>query len=206
MRRISESEVKEALKRMKSRKAVGPDRIPIKVWRCLEGVGVRWLTNLFNKIWLTKKMPNEWRKSILVPLYKNKGDIQSCSNYREIKLMCHTMKFWERIIKHRLRQNVIISENQFGFMPGRLMTKAIHLLRQLIERFQERKRNLHIVFIDLEKYNDKVSRKVLWWTLMKKRVLIKYINIIKNMYDGVVINVRTCGGITSDFSITIGLH
>ena len=26
------------------------------------------------------------------------------------------------------------------------------------------------------------------------------------MYDEVVANVRTCGGITSDFSITIGLH
>ena len=50
MRRISESEVKEALKRMKSRKAVGPDGIPIKVWRCLGEVGVRWMTNLFNKI------------------------------------------------------------------------------------------------------------------------------------------------------------
>ena len=48
--------------------------------------------NLFNKIWLTKKMPNEWKKSTLVPLYKNKGDIQSCFNYRGIKLMCHTMK------------------------------------------------------------------------------------------------------------------
>ena len=35
---------------------------------------------------------------------------------------------------------------------------------------------------------------------------IKYINIINDMYDGVVANVRTCGGITSNFSITIGLH
>ena len=35
---------------------------------------------------------------------------------------------------------------------------------------------------------------------------IKYIDIIKNMYDGVVTNVRTCGGIISDFSITIRLH
>jgi len=41
MHRISESEVKEALKRMKSRKAVGPDGIPIEVWRCLGEVGVR---------------------------------------------------------------------------------------------------------------------------------------------------------------------
>ena len=41
MRRISESEVKKALNRMKSRKAVGPDGIPIEVWRCLGEVGVR---------------------------------------------------------------------------------------------------------------------------------------------------------------------
>ena len=91
-------------------------------------------------------------------------------------------------------------------MLGRLATEAIHLIRQLIERFRERKRNLPMVFIDLEKSYDKVPREVLWWRLMKKRVPIKYIDIIKDMYDGIVANVRTYGGITSDFSITIGLH
>ena len=65
--------------------------------------------------------------------------------------MCHIMKLWERVIENRLRQNVKISENQFGFMPGRLTTDAIHLLRQLIKRFRERRRNLHMVFIDVEK-------------------------------------------------------
>jgi len=79
---------------------------------------MRWLTSLFNKIWLTKKMPNEWRKSTLIPLYKNKCDIQSCLNYHGIKLMCHTMKLWERIIEHKLRQNVKISENQFESCRG----------------------------------------------------------------------------------------
>ena len=63
-----------------------------------------------------------------------------------------------------------------------------------------------MVFIDSEKAYDKVPREVLWWTLMKKRVPIKYIDIIKDMYNEVVTNVRTCGGITSDFSIMIGLH
>jgi len=63
-----------------------------------------------------------------------------------------------------------------------------------------------MVFYCLEKCYDKVLREVLWWTLMKKEVPIKYIEIIKDMYDRVVANVRTYGGITSDFSITIGLH
>ena len=43
-------------------------------------------------------------------------------------------------------------------------------------------------------------------TLMKKGLSIKYIDIIKDMYDEIVANVRTCECITSDFSITIGLH
>jgi len=63
-----------------------------------------------------------------------------------------------------------------------------------------------MIFIDLEKAYDKVPGEVLWWKLMKKRVLIKYIDVIKDMYDGVVTNIRTCGGIISNFSITIVLH
>ena len=150
---------------------------------------MRWLTNLFNKIWLVKKMSNKWRKSILVPLYKNKGDIQSCSNYHEINLMCHTMKLWEKVIEHKLRQNIKILENQFEFTMGQSVTEALYLLHQLIERFRERRRNLHMLFTDLEIADDKVPREVLWWTLMKREVPIKYIDIIKDMYDGVVANV-----------------
>ena len=119
VRRIQESEVREALKRMKGGKAMGPDGIPIEVWRCLGDIAIVWLTKLFNHIFRSNKMPDEWRRSILVPIYKNKGDIQSCTNYRGIKLMSHTMKLWERVIEHRLRAITWVSMNQFGFMPGR---------------------------------------------------------------------------------------
>ena len=105
VRRIQESVVRETLKRMKGGKAMGPDGIPIEVWRCLGDIAIVWLTKLFNHIFRSIKIPDEWRRNILVPIYKNKGDIQSCTNYRRIKLMSHTMKLWKRVIEHRLRAN-----------------------------------------------------------------------------------------------------
>ncbi|NAV33007.1 hypothetical protein EE071_28380 [Klebsiella pneumoniae] len=110
-RRINKIEVGEALKKMKGEKAVGPDDIPIEVCKCLGDQGISWLTKLFNIILKTKKMPDEWRKSVLVPIFKNKGDAQECANYRGIKLMCHTLKLWERVIEHRLRRDTNVSQN-----------------------------------------------------------------------------------------------
>ncbi|WVZ49924.1 hypothetical protein U9M48_001239 [Paspalum notatum var. saurae] len=47
VRRIQETEVREAMKRMKGGKAVGPDAISIEVWRCLGDIAIAWLTKLF---------------------------------------------------------------------------------------------------------------------------------------------------------------
>ena len=63
VRMIQELEVREALKRMKGGKAMGPDGIPIKVWRCLADIVVVWLTKMFNNIFRSNKMPEEWRRS-----------------------------------------------------------------------------------------------------------------------------------------------
>jgi hypothetical protein len=119
VRRIQESEVKEALKRMKGGKTMGPNGIPIKVLKCLGDIAIVWLTKLFNHIFRSKKIPDEWRRSTVVPIFKNKGDIQSCTNYPGIKLMSHTMKLWEAVIEHRLREMTHITVNQFGFMSER---------------------------------------------------------------------------------------
>jgi hypothetical protein len=76
--------------------------------------------------------------------------------------MSHTMKLWEMIIEHHLRRVTSITENQFGFMSGRSTMEAIFLIRQLIERCREQKKDLDMIFIDLEKAYNKVSRNVMW--------------------------------------------
>jgi hypothetical protein len=71
------------------------------------------------------------------------------------------MKLWEMIIEHCLRGVTNITENQFGFMPGRLTMKAIFLIRQLMLRYKEQKKDMHGLFIDMETANDKMPRRVM---------------------------------------------
>jgi hypothetical protein len=147
---------------MKGRKAMGSDGIPIEVWTTLGDVAIVWLTKLFNLIFRSNKMLDEWRRSILIPIFKNKGDVQSCTNYRGIKLMSYIMKLWERINEHRLRGVTNVTENQIRFMPERSTIEAIFLISQLMERCREQKKDLHMIFIDLQKAYDKVPRNVMW--------------------------------------------
>ncbi|KAL5189467.1 Enoyl-CoA hydratase 2, peroxisomal [Glycine soja] len=150
-RRIQKQEVKEALKRMSNGKAVGPDNIPIEVWKTLGDRGLEWLTELFNEIMRSKRMPEEWRRST------------------------STME-------------------------------AIYLLRRVMEQYRMAQQDLHLIFIDLEKAYDRVPREILWKALEKKGVRVAYIRAIQDMYDRVSTSVRTQGGESDDFPITIGLH
>ncbi|GJX51260.1 retrovirus-related pol polyprotein LINE-1 [Tanacetum coccineum] len=176
--RINQGEVRTELQKMGRNKFVGPDQIPIEAWRCLEDEGVKWLTDLFNKIFSSAKMPDEWRLSEVIPIYKNKGDAQACSNYRGIKLLSHTMKLWERVIERRLRRETGVSETQFGFMPERSTTEAIHLLKGLMEKYRDRQRDLHLAFLDVEKAYESVPRELIWRTLLAKGILRRYLRVI----------------------------
>ncbi|KAK3568429.1 hypothetical protein QTP86_006942 [Hemibagrus guttatus] len=204
--KIRKDEVRKALKRMKSGKAVAPDDIPVEVWKCLGEAAVEFLTSLFNRVLESERMPEEWRRSVLVPIFKNKGDVQSCSNYRGIKLMSHTMKLWERVVEARLRKVVEICEQQYGFMPRKSTTDAIFALRILMEKYRDGQRELHCVFVDLEKAYDRVPREELWYCMRKSGVAEKYVRVVQDMYERSRTVVRCAVGQTEECKVEVGLH
>ncbi|KAE8726473.1 Glutathione reductase, cytosolic [Hibiscus syriacus] len=119
-----------ALRKIGRDKAVGPDQIPITVWLAVGEEGVKWLTNIFNINLETAKMPEEWRESTVIPIYKNKGDPQRCGNYRGIKLLSHTMKLWERVIEARdLHMAFIDLEKAYDSVPRDTIWKTLETRR-----------------------------------------------------------------------------
>ncbi|XP_068240173.1 uncharacterized protein [Palaemon carinicauda] len=70
VRDIDREEIKVALSEMKNGKAMGPDKIPVEVWKCLGDFGMDMLWDLMKKIHRKEKMSRMWRNSFLVPIFK----------------------------------------------------------------------------------------------------------------------------------------
>ena len=200
---FSREEVKNSLRRIKKDKAFGPDELPVEVWKCMREMGIKFLTRLFNRLLMRERMPEECRRSVLIPIYKTKEDQQCCENYREIKLTSHTMKIWERIIEARLKDRVEISKQQYGFMPGKGTNDAMFSLRMLMDKYREGQRELHCVFVDLEKAYDRVPREELWYCMIKSGIAEKYVRLVQEMYEESETVVRYAIRTTESFKVKL---
>lgn len=74
-------EVRNYIETMKGGKAgEGADKIPAEAWNSLGEMAVIWLKALYNRMLVGERMPEEWRTSTLVLIFKDKGDVSICSN------------------------------------------------------------------------------------------------------------------------------
>ena len=114
------------------------------------------------------------------------------------------MKIWERTIEARLRDRIEVSKTQYVVMPGKGTTDAVFALRMLMEKYRESQRELHCVFVDLEKAYDRVPREELW--MRKSGIVEKYLRLVQDMYEGGETVVKCAARTTENFKVKVGLH
>ena len=113
---ILESEVRNAILTLKNGKSPCPDNIPGELLKHGGESLIKIFTTICQEIWKTKKWPDQWTKSLIIPIPK-KGDSRKCSNYRTLSHIPHASKILLRIILNRLnpQAETILAEEQAGF-------------------------------------------------------------------------------------------
>ena len=69
---------------MKSNKAAGCSGLVVELFKALDELGMDIIHSIMESIWEEEAMPEDWEKSIIVPIYKQKGDPMDCGNNRGI--------------------------------------------------------------------------------------------------------------------------
>ena len=82
-------------------------------------------------------VPVDWVIACMVPLYKGKGDVHECSNFRGISLLSVVGKVYGRVLINRIRGKTenVIAEVQGDFRRGRGCTDQIFIVRQICGKY-----------------------------------------------------------------------
>jgi hypothetical protein len=200
-------EVNDEILRLKNFKAPGTDNIPGELFKhggnalCME------MHELVTRIWNDEELPEEWRTSIMCPLYK-KGDKLECGNYRGIALLNTAYKIFANILYKRFLpySESNVGEYQGGFRVGRSTTDQLFSIRQILEKCKEYNVETHHLFVDFKAAYDSVNRRKLWRVMEEFGIPNKLISLAKLTLYGANSRVRIRNKLSDAFDVEEGLR
>lgn len=204
---VLREEVTAAVRKLKTNKSPGEDNIVSEMITALGDSGIDVLHRICQLVWNEGKWPEDWTKSIYVPLYK-KGSREICDNYRTIALISHASKVLLQIISERIKPHILsqLPPEQAGFVPGRGTREQILNIRQIIEKVREFNVPTYLCFIDYTKAFDCVQWHNLWRILEEMGVPRHLISLIKSLYGNNRAYVRVENELTDPFQVEKGVR
>jgi sorting nexin-29 len=161
-------EVEIALGKLKRYKSPGTDQIPVELVKAGGETIYSEIHRLICCIWNKEELPQQWKESIIVTIYK-KGDKIDCNNYRGISIFSTAYKILPSILLARSTPyvNEIIGDHQCGFRHNRSTRDQIFYIRQILEKKWEYSGTVHQLSIDFNKVYDSVKREALYSILLE---------------------------------------
>ena len=206
---IQEQEILKVIKKLKNNKSPGIDRITNEMIKCTKSYMVPVLKKIFNLILNSGHFPSEWKKGIIVPIYKS-GPTDDPNNYRGITLTSALGKVFTSILNSRLRtymeDNSLISDLQFGSRENRRTTDALFILKSAIDWHKKKSVPLYAAFIDFKKAFDMVWHDALLLKLSKIGIGGNFIKVIMDLYSGISSCVKIENKRTEYFSCLKGVR
>ena len=206
---IEMQEVEKALSKAQKGKAAGDDGCINEILKS-GGEGMKEsLLVLFQKMWREERVPVDWARGVIVPIYKD-GEKKNVDNYRGITLLSAVGKLYSSILNNRisewLEKKRKIVEEQGGFRAKRSTTEQIFILKETIQGRRRGKKSTFGCFLDIRKAYDTVCREGLWKRMLEKGIGGKMWRVVKNLYRKVGSCVRLGGEKTEWFGLDVGLR
>lgn len=155
---VDEADVLESCISIKSN-SVGFDEIhPVFVKATLPYT-LKYITHLFNTIFMTGNFPTVWKRTKIVPIPKNRNE------YRPIAILPFLSKMLERIMNRQVRNflssNNMLCINQSGFRPKHSCTTALINVVEEIRQAADDGNVTFLTLLDFSKAFDTVNHNVL---------------------------------------------
>jgi sorting nexin-29 len=175
-----EADVDTAILRQRNNRAPGIDGILVELFKANEAIKKE-MYKLIVKIWKTEQIPQDWKYSILCPVYKNEGDKLSCQNYRGISLLCTGYNVFTTLLKNKLEIHAeqIIGAYQAGFRKGKSAIDQLFSVKLILQKFWEYKIDVHHIFVDFKQAYDKINRRKLYKIMLFFGIPLKLVRISK---------------------------
>ena len=147
---ITDEEVKQNIGHLHTNKSPGPDGIPAEFFKCTTELTIPYLTIVFNNIFTSGNIPDDWGKSIICPLHK-KGSINDPNNFRGISLINTVCKIFANILVARLDKWTdkfnVIHESQAGFRRQYSTIDNIFTFHAVAQKYHSRKGGAFIAYL-----------------------------------------------------------
>lgn len=163
-------------------KAAGLDGIPAEAYIYGGAIIVNVLAQFFNLLLELQRSPSQWNESLMIVIYKNKGDPEDIKNHRPISLTVVAKRIFEKIIDSKLDvYKAKLHTLQGGFRKGRSTLHQVYYLAELMKR---NKNEIINVYLDLRAAYDTVDRRLLWTYLATKYGMpLNLIRLLRAFFD-----------------------
>ena len=174
---ISEKEILNAIKRIKTNQSPGYDNIhPLFVKNCMHYLTAP-LKILFKQTIIQGKLPDIWKIGLIVQVYK-KGELKNIKNYRPISILSCIPKILDHLIYNSLSvfmNNKIISE-QHGSINKRSTVTNLLTFKEFVSQSLSRGSQVHVLYTDVAKAFNSVNHDLMIQKLKKYKVHNKIVN------------------------------
>ena len=206
---ISTNEINKAVRSLKNDKAVGIDQVNNEMIKASMSFIISPLKAIFNAILLYKHYPKEWKKGIIVNLFKS-GNILNADNYRGLTINSCLGKVFNTVLNNRLNdyleKHQLISDKQIGFKKNARTSDHLFLVNTLFRKFLKLNKNVYICFVDFRKAYDSVWREALMLKLLRNGIRGNFFGVIHEMYKGSESCIKADGILSKYFKCQTGVR